>query len=146
MTKTIFAIFLGLILLTGCAGLRIDKTATNEVLAYGAGKAMGIGVNRLVPQVDAELSASWSDMMQRSSGKEAVDPAEILLFYNDTIAIIGLHIDDPYGLTADLGVLLRIFGAQYDAQGAMVAIQPVPLEVMLFFEDGYKNGRRVALR
>lgn len=144
MRKVDLLILVGLIFLTGCHGLVLDDSATHQAIAYSAGKAMGIGINRLAPQVDADLSRSWVDLMQSGAGAEMIAPTQLRVFYNDMLQIISRQVDDPYGLIGDLGVLLMIFGAQYDEAGGLVSINPVPMAIMRMFELGYTGGRRVA--
>jgi len=135
------------ILLIACAGVQIEQTATNNAIAYSAGKAMGIGINKLYPDVDADLSEAWLDLM--STDNDIISSDEMIFFYNRCIGIIGLHTNDPYGLLGDLGALLTIFGAEFtidETQGAMVFIQPIPKIVLKYFELGYGNGKMVALR
>ncbi|OEU68421.1 MAG: hypothetical protein BBJ57_02330 [Desulfobacterales bacterium PC51MH44] len=135
-----------LVLLTGCAGMQIEETATHQAIAYASGKGMAIGINELYPQIDPDLTKAWEDMMFQAKDLDMMPVGQLMLFYSDAISIIGLHTNDPYGLVGDLGALLLIFGAQFDDKGEMIDIQPVPMSVMRWFGIGYSNGRRVALR
>lgn len=135
---------ISVLMLPGCAGLQINDNATTDALAYVSGKGMGFGINKLFPAMDAELSAAWVDMMSAAAGGEQIGSEQMLKFYNRCIGIISRRTSDPYGLIGDLATLLLIYGAQYDAAGVMVAIRPVPMPVLKFFEMGYDSGRRVA--
>ena len=146
MKKVLLLFMLGVFFVFGCREVRIDDSATYQAISYSAGKAMAIGINRLVPQVDADLSAAWTDLMQSGAGQENIEPPQLLIFYNDMIQIISRHTDDPYGLIGDLGVFLMIFGAQYSGEGNLISIESVPMDVMKMFERGYISGRMVVIR
>jgi hypothetical protein len=134
----------------GCATngdqIKINDSATHQVLSYASGKGMAIGINELYPDVDAELTAAWEDMMEKNKGQEMVAPEDMVYFFNDCISIIGVETDDPYGLIGDLGALLLIFGAEFSEGGQMLNVEPIPMSVLTFFGMGYANGRRVALK
>ena len=132
------------LILFACNGAQIEDTTQNQAIAYASGKGLAIAINRVVPEVDKDLTREWLQMMERNKGLEMVPPEEILKFYSDMTGIMALHVGDPYGLIQDLGVLLMLFGAEFDVGGEMISIQPVPMSVLLFFEMGYENGRMVA--
>ena len=136
-----FAIFI----LYGCAGeqIKISETGTNKAIAYGAGKAMGFAIVSLDEELDSNLSIAWRTMMAEQTDGE-VSSTDMILFYNLCISLIAGYTDDPYGLIGDLGAMLMIFGAEYSDEGQLALIQPVPVEVLKWFEAGYKNGRMVA--
>lgn len=142
----ILGLMFATILIFSCVNgqIKIDDSATHHAIAYGAGKAMGYGINKKVPEVDTGLSEAWGRLMERTHGLETVPTTEMLIFYNDLIGILSIHTKDPYGLVADLGVLLMIFGAQFSAEGDMISIEPVPMGILQFVEMGYRNGRIVA--
>ena len=133
-----------LVSLFGCSGFQITDSATNKVLAYASGKAMAIGIMKIRPEVDSELTSEWVAMMDRNSGNESVSSAEMLAFYNQCVSIIAGPDFDEYGLIGDLSMLLTIYGAEIDDSGRMTMIQPVPLVILQTFEIGYANGRAVA--
>jgi len=141
-----FAILLTLILLVGCSGLKINNDSTTQTMAYFAGKGVAIAVNTIVPEVDTELTRAWKALIERNQGKEEIPADQMVLFYNDCISIISIHTADPYGLIQDLGVLLTIYGAQFNEAGDLIAMSPVPMTVMNFFGMGWGNGRMVATR
>jgi hypothetical protein len=148
MKKTLLifvAISLLAFIISGCGQLQIESTATNQAIAYAAGKGMGLGINKRVPEADADLSKAWVDMMAKNTGQAMISAIAMVGFYNDVLVIIALHSKDPYGLIGDLGAVLLIFGAEFNQEGNMGSINPVPMIVMKFFEIGYKNGRMVAM-
>lgn len=130
--------------LFGCSGFQVTDSATNKVLAYASGKAMAIGIIKIRPEVDQELTSEWVALMDRNSGNESVSSAEMLAFYNQCVSIIAGQDFDKYGLIGDLSMLLTIYGAEIDDSGRMTNIQPVPLVILKTFEIGYANGRMVA--
>jgi len=151
--KNLILVLAAMALLVSCATtdgtvkqFTITDEASTQAIAYGAGKGMGIAVNKIVPVVDADLGVAWKSLMERNAGKDVITSSEMILFYNECIGIIALHTEDEYGIISDLGVFLMIFGAQFDQSGNLILIQPVPMKVMQFFEMGYRNGKMVALR
>jgi len=130
--------------LFGCSGFQITDSATNKVLAYASGKAMAIGIIKVRPEVDPDLTSAWVDMMERNAGKESVESVEMVAFYNHCVSIIAGPDFDEYGLIGDLSMLLTIYGAEIDDSGRMTMIQPVPLAILQTFEIGYANGRAMA--
>jgi len=141
MRKLLLFLLAGLF---GCSGFQMTDSATNKVLAYASGKAMAIGIIKVRPEVDSELTSEWVAMMDRNSGNETVSSAEMLSFYNQCVSIIAGPDFDEYGLIGDLSMLLTIYGAEIDDSGRMTMIQPVPLVILQTFEIGYANGRAVA--
>lgn len=139
-----FAVLIIAVLLLGCASFQINDNPNVQFMAYAAGKAMAIGVNKVDPSIDARLTAEWVDMMDRNKGQTVISSAEMLRFYNRCISIIGLKVNDKYGLIGDLSMLIRIYGAQFDNTGVMVAVQPVPIPVMEVFGQGWANGRAIS--
>jgi len=144
ITSHVFLLLL-LIGLIGCAGFEIKDSSTHQAIAYASGKAMAIGIIKIVPDADADLGTAWSDMMDRNQGLDMIPSTEILSFYNDSILILTMHAQDPYGLIGDMSAMLMIFGAEFDEEGHMKFIKPVPMPVMIIFEMGYNNGKRVAM-
>jgi hypothetical protein len=130
----------------GCAGWSLTDTPTTNATAYLSGKAMGIAITEIVPEAGADLEGKWSDMMARNKALELMPVAEILRFYSECIGILGIHTEDPYGLIMDLGILLMIFGAEFNVNGDMIAIEPVPMVVLTYFGLGYDSGKMVVLR
>ena len=151
MKKLIIVACLSMLL--GCAGIDLQDTPTNKAIAYGSGKGLAIAVHELTPPcttkdidkscVDADLTNAWVDLMERTQGMVEIPSAEMIMFYNECVQIIASPIKDPYGLIGDLSILLTLYAGEF-VNGEMVAIQPVPMEIMKFFEMGYDNGRRVA--
>jgi len=141
-----FTILLTLVMLIGCAGMKISNDSTTQTMAYFSGKGMGVAINTIVPDVDADLTKAWESLMARNQGVEEIPADQMIIFYNDCVGIIALHTADPYGLIQDLGVLLTIYGAQFNESGDLIGMQPVPMVVMNMFGMGYSNGRMVALR
>lgn len=140
---------IGLVCVIGmvaCSGMQINDDAQTQAIAYASGKAMGIGINKLAPAVDKDLTRAWMNMMDRNKEIDMMPAEEILQFYGDMTGVLALHIGDPYGLIQDLGVLLMLFGAEFDIDGEMVSIEPVPMSVLRFFEMGYENGRMITDR
>jgi len=129
----------------GCAGFQVSDTSTHKILAYGAGKGMAIGINKVRPEVDPDLTNAWVEMMDANAGKEMVESLEMVAFYNHVLIIIAGGEYDKYGLVGDLAVLLTIFAADMDPQThQMISIDPVPYAILQYFEMGYANGRAVA--
>lgn len=140
----IFVLVCILALLSGCAGFQVSDTSTHKILAYGAGKATAIGINKIRPEVDPELTSAWVEMMTRNAKNEIVEPLEMVAFYNHVLLIIAGGEFDKYGLVGDLAVLLTIFAADMDPQtNQMISIDPVPYAILQYFEMGYANGRQV---
>ena len=137
-----------LMFFAACAGtgvnLQVNDDNNTLAIAYAAGKAMGFGINKLVPEVDPDLTSAWSDMMKANIDNPMVSTDAMLMFYNQCLGAIALHTSDPYGLMGDLGIFLMIYGAQFDVDGNMIGIQPVPYKVLKYFELGYVGGRNVA--
>ena len=146
LTVLTFSMLLCIVMLSGCAGFQITDTSTNKAMAYVSGKGMGIGINELVPEVDEDLTTAWVRMMDRNAANEFIPPDEMVMYFNDSISMIAMHTNDPLGLIGDLAAFTMLYGAGFDVDGNMTGIQPVPMAVMRFFESGYANGRRVALR
>lgn len=146
MIKTkMIGILIAALMVVGCAGLEISDNANSKATAYVSGKGLGFAINSVIPEVDGDLSEAWDKMIERNDGAEMVSSENILQFYNECIGIIALHTSDPYGLIADLGVLLMLFGGEFGTGGELVSIEPVPLVVLQYFSMGYDNGRMVAL-
>jgi len=137
-------IILMCILVFGCSGLQISDDSTHKVLAYAAGKSMAIGINKVRPEVDPELTSTWVEMMERNKENLVVESAEMVAFYNECLLIITGKEFDKYGLIGDLSMLLTIYGTELNDRNEMVMIQPVPVEILKVFEMGYANGRNVA--
>ena len=132
--------------MVGCTGMGLKDTPTTNATAYLSGKAMGIAITELVPAAGVDLEVKWDEMITRNKGLEFVPAEEVLKFYSDCIGVIGLHTEDPYGLIMDLGILLMIFGAEFNVNGDMIAIEPVPMVVLTYFGLGYDSGKMVAGR
>ena len=141
MKKLFLLLFVSLF---GCSGFQVMDSATNKVLAYASGKAMAIGIIKVRPEVDPDLTSEWVAMMDRNSGNESVSSAEMLAFYNHCVSIVAGPDFDQYGLIGDLSMLLTIYGAEIADNGRMTMIQPVPLVILQTFEIGYANGRAMA--
>jgi len=141
LLTAVFAVFLA-----ACAGFQLTDNATTNAMAYASGKGMGIAINTIVPEVDADLSQAYKDLMARNTGVTEIPADQMVLFYNDCIAKIALHTSDPYGLVQDMGVFMGLFGAQFNSDGNLIGIKPVPVITMNYFGMGYRNGRLVALR
>ena len=61
------------------------------------------------------------------------------------------YVEDPYALIGDLSFILSQYGAQFVSTGEgelgkMVAIEPVPYEVYVSFDAGWKTSARVYSR
>lgn len=144
--KMRITILVCILALLGCTGFQVTDSSTHKILSYGAGKATAIGINKIRPEVDPNLTSAWVEMMERNEGKEMVASVEMVAFYNHCLLIITGGEFDKYGLINDLSVLLTVFAAEIDpATNQMIFIQPVPYDVLKFFEMGYGNGRQVAL-
>jgi hypothetical protein len=132
-----------------CTGLQVEDDATYQVLGYASGKGMGYAFARFVSKGDLSqasedrLNEAWDNMMNENASADPVDPKLVTKFFNYSLFVLAGEIGDPYGAIQDLGVLLTIYGAQYDDQGQLIGIQPVPLTVMEMFEMGYVNGYMV---
>ena len=138
--KIIIAIMLMLII--GCAGFQVSDTTTHKAIAYGAGRAMAVGIYELNPLADEDLTSAWVEMMDRNRGLPEISPDEMMIFYNKSLMLMTAHTKDPYGLIGDLGYLLTIFGAEFDPDNnMMIGITAVPMSVMVAFEIGYANSR-----
>jgi len=138
------------LLFLSCAGLQINENVTHRVLAFGSGKLMAIGVNKLIndgklrKEVDSELTSAWVGLMEVNEGKPAVEPAEMVTFYNKCLYIIAGYDFDKYGLIGDLSELLMIYGAEINPDSKeLVSIMPVPIEILKTFERGYASGRAI---
>lgn len=129
----------------GCSGLQISDSASDKTIAYVAGKGIGFSVNDLYPQLDAELSATWVEMMEAHKNNSVSSYDYFLDWYNSTIQVIALEFNDPYGIVSDIATLMALFGAEYNDQGELINIQEIPYETLLYFEMGYQSGRSLAL-
>jgi hypothetical protein len=137
------------LLLAGCTAmgnLKIDETATNQAIAYGAGKGMGFAILKLVPDADQDLQTAFDGMMERNKAVKIVSGAEVVAFFSESVLILTRYTKNPYGLISDLSVVLMIYGARYDAAGNMVSINPVPKSVIMFFGLGYDSGRAIVIK
>ena len=132
-------------MLTGCANFQIKDDANSMATAYLAGKGMGLTINKLAPRIDADLSNEWRAMMASNTGA-IVPGTAIVQFYNRTALLMTGNVDDPYGLLADLSVLLTLYGAQYAPDKKLVFVQDAPRAVLEYFELGYSGGKRLALK
>jgi len=146
MKKSIILLISFLFVMIGCAGFQLTDNATTNAMAYASGKGMGIAINTIVPEVDADLSQAYKDLMARNTGVTEIPADQMVLFYNDCLSKIALHTSDPYGLVQDMGVFMGLFGAQFNSDGNLIGIKPVPVITMDYFGMGYRNGRLVALR
>ena len=144
--KKISIILLAVGLMASCSGLEIEENTTNQAIAYGSGKAMGAAITKLVPQVNENLAFAWDGLMARGEGLDIMPSEHILEFYAAVMGIMALETGDEYGLIQDLSVLLLIFGAEFDVDGEMTFIQPVPMSVLRFFEMGYDSGVMITER
>ena len=133
-----------LVAMIGCSGLQLDETPQTNATAYLVGKGLGIAVWVLSPVAVEDLETAWDEMMDRNKDVDIIPPEEILKYYGDCVGILALHTNDPYGLIMDLGVLLTIFGAQFNVDGEMIEINPVPKIVLTYFAMGWDNGKAVA--
>jgi len=143
---SIIAILLFLIGCVGCGGLQISDSATDKTIAYVAGKGMGFTVNDLYPQLDADLSETWQEMMAAHKNNSINSYEYFLDWYNSTMQVIMLEFNDPYGLVSDLSTLLTLFGAEFNDKGELINIEEIPYDVLVYFEQGYKSGRNLALK
>ena len=142
---SILAVMFLCVAFIGCNGLQIKDSSTHKILAYAAGKSMAIGIMKIRPEVDKSLTTAWVEMMERNEGNEQVESSEMVSFYNECLMIIAGQDFDKYGLINDLSMLLTIFGSEINPDNnMMVFIQPVPMEILHYFEMGYANGRQVA--
>ena len=141
MKKLLFIVIAGLV---GCSGFQIEDSATHKILAYASGKSMAIGINKVRPEVDPELTNAWVEMMSANAEFETVSSEAMVSFYNHCLMIITQDVHDPYGLIGDLSMLLTIYDAEIATDGRMTMINPVPMGILQTFEMGYANGRRVA--
>ena len=146
LEKITIALVLMIALIAGCVETQVSDTPNHQALAYTLGKGMGIAVNKVVPTIDKDLSRGWMDMMTRNTANELVPPEEMLIFFNGCIGLISTQVSDPYGIIGDLGAMLMIYGAQFNPDGELIAIQPIPMSVLRFFEMGYKSGRMVTMQ
>lgn len=140
----LFLILIALSLI-GCGGLQISDSATDKTIAYVAGKGMGFTVNDLYPQLDADLSATWQEMMAAHKNNSINSYEYFLDWYNSTMQVILLEFNDPYGLVSDLSTLLTLFGAEFNEKGELINIEEIPYDTLVYFEMGYKSGRNLAL-
>ena len=132
--------------LIACAGWQMSSTENRQSAAYLAGRGVGAGINLYVPELDAELGTAWDAMIARNQGKEYVSSEELIGFYNDCVLILAKHVNDPYGLLGDLAVFTSIYGGQFNADGDLVAIEPVELIVLKRFELGSEMSKNIVLR
>lgn len=143
-------IVLSLFTLVGCGAFQVTDSTTHRVLAYSTGKLMAIGINKAVlagsvrEDLDKDLTTAWVLFLQDNSAKTYVDSESMSKFYNECVFIVTQGAHDPYGLIGDLTALLTVFSAEMDGD-TMVSINPVPYDVLRFFEWGYSNGRHVIL-
>ena len=142
--KRLMVVFFALLLMVGCAGMQLQDEPTTNATAYLAGKSLGVAITTLAPVAVVDLETAWDDMMARNQDVDMIPAEEIIRYYGSCIGVIGLHTEDPYGLLMDLGVLLTIFGAQFDVNGEMIEINPVPKMTMTYFAMGWDNGKMVA--
>ena len=136
-----------LVVTVGCAnGLQVDDTASHKAIAYAAGKAMGITITKIEPDLNEPLGEKWDKMMDKPASDGMMASEYILAFYSEALMVLGSHVGDKYGLIQDLSVLLVLFGAQYSEQGDLIAIEPVPVSVLEFFAMGYDSGVMVVAK
>jgi len=144
--KNKFILFLPVVLalfFISCSGLSIQN---QQSAAYFAGKGMGAGINEFVPTLDGSLGVAWTGLMRRNQGLEVVPADEIILFYNECLSAIAKQVGDPAGLLGDLAVLTAIYGGQFAKDGKLIAIQPIEMSTLKYFELGYKSGKGAVLR
>lgn len=144
--SALIAILILTVLIAGCSGLQIQDTANNKAIAYVAGKGIGLSINKFYPKLDVTLSTAWSDMMDRNAGQDVVSAEEIMDFYNSTLMALSTVTKDPYGLIGDLGALMTLYGSSFSGSGELIAVKPIPMEVLRYFEYGYKGGKNIAAR
>ena len=142
MKFTLYALLV--YILMGCSGFQVEDTATNKLLAYAAGKTMAISVHEVKPEIDPDLTSAWVEMMERNTGNETVTTPEMVAFFNESLRIIAGNEFDKYGLINDLAMLMSIYSAEFNDTGQMIGIQPVPMEILKLFEQGYSNGRAIS--
>lgn len=128
-----------------CTGTQIKDEPLYMSLAYGAGAGIAGAVINLVPDSDSQLGRYWNEMMQKTGENEAVSSEDLALFYNQSLLTFAGYTNDPHGVIQHLSALTLIFGAQFNEAGQMTFIQPVPVNVMKWFQTGYITQRRIEL-
>lgn len=128
------------VLLLACTGIQINESAGYQAIAYASGRAMGLAINKISAELDGVLTDRWGRFMDQNT-TAMIPPEETLQLFSDFSMQVVLHIDNPYGLLGDLAALLSIFGAEYDEDGELVNIQPVPKIVFMQFGNGYAASR-----
>jgi hypothetical protein len=111
------------------------------MIAYAAGKGVGMAVNKFVPKADKPLSDAWSGMIIANAGNDPIPAEKIMEFYQEAIRLLSEQSKDPYGLISDLTMVLSIYGGFIGPDGKLVLAKPIPLKVAKAFELGYKSGK-----
>jgi hypothetical protein len=144
--KMMIALTAMVALVAGCSGMQITGDTNNQAMAYVAGKGMAIGIYRVAPKSAPPIEQAWMDMMGRSYGLAEIPAAEMQGFFNEVLLKqIPTLKNDPYGLSGDLAFFATLYGAQFSANGTMVAVKPIPMIVAKAFQIGYEGGRSVAV-
>lgn len=124
----------------------ITDDAVARTTAYFAGRSMAAIVltqdeNPNLKAADPELKWLWQANFQTFKPGDTVQPSTVMQFFNGSIAILARHAGDKYGIASDLSYLLSLYGAQFDNEGAMIQVEPVPYNVIYDFGRGWDNTR-----
>ena len=126
--------------LIGCAGFQLTDQGTHQIGAYAAGRAMGLAVNKLSTELDKALTAKWNAFMEQNKDAMVPGPAVIQLF-NDCGMQAALYVTDSQWIIRDLQAVLSAYGPQYDTEGNLETINPIPRILFTQFANGYATSR-----
>ena len=146
--KRFIAVLLVVGLFMGCGMMELKDDAIGNTTGYFAGKGMGYAVNEGAPNSVSALEAVYDGFMARTIELEMVPPAESMALYTSCITILGLEVDDTYGLISDLTFMLSQFGGKLipvpGGDPVISGLQPIPRAVYMSFEFGYDSGKRLS--
>jgi len=129
--------FIGLVLLA-----MLFSACWNDIESYTLGRSMYYTFEaNLKPEIIDRLEDRFNLLLSETAGVTIVTPTQTIDLFNDMAMIIATDYENPYGLMGDLSELFRGAGAEYNEEGAMVSIRPIPVGMPRAFSRGWKNSK-----
>jgi hypothetical protein len=141
--KRVITVLMIIMMFTGCAwmGKLTDSTGHN-LACYSGGRTMYFAVKSIIStETMTRLEERYDKLLADTTDVVIVEPNQSMEYFNDTVAILLTETDNPYGLVGDLAYILEQFGAEYNDDGNMTGIQPVPRSLYLSFSRGWRNSK-----
>lgn len=114
----------------------------NDVESYVLGRSMYyVFEANLKPETIDKLENRFNQLLTETSGVTIVNPSQTIAMFNDMGLIIATEYENPYGLMGDLSELFAGAGAEYNDDGSMAYIRPIPVGMPRAFSRGWKNSK-----